>query len=316
MAAINQTLVTEFILLEFTRLPQLQIFLFIFLLTLYLFNLMGNVGIIVMVINDVLLHTPMYFFLGNLSFFDIFFSSTTVPKMLIGLLTGDNRISFRSCIAQLYFYHFLGCTEALLLTCMSYDRFVAICSPLRYNAIMTRNTCIMLATNSWVFSFIYALIYPLLTSQLTFCSYKHIQHFFCDVRPLLKLSCSKTRLDEQLVVIISGFIAVIAFSLILISYSFISTHLLNISNLQERTKAFSTCTSHLTVLSLFFGSGLCTYLTPDRKESLPEVRLSAVMLTCVIPALNPLIYSLRNRDVKRSLKQLFLVNCISYKTPK
>ncbi|XP_053330369.1 olfactory receptor 2AP1-like [Spea bombifrons] len=305
MDAKNQTFITEFILLEITAVRQLQIVSFVFLLALYLFNLIGNVGIITLVIKDLHLHTPMYFFLGKLSFLDVFFSSTTVPKMLSSLLTGDNRISLCSCIVQLYFYHFVGCTEALLLTTMSYDRYLAICTPLHYNAIMTKRTYIFLATNCWVISFIYSLIHPLLASKLPFCRDNHIKHFFCDIKPLLKLSCDETKLNEKLVFIVTGLVAFTTFSLILVSYVLISARLLNIHSTQDRRKAFSTCTSHLIVFSLYYGSGFCTYLTPAEKESLPQDRLAAVLVTFIIPALNPLIYSLRNRDVKRSLQRMF-----------
>ncbi|MEE6490672.1 hypothetical protein FKM82_015945 [Ascaphus truei] len=302
----GSTNLTEFILLGITNLPQLQIFLFITFLLFYLFNLLGNLSILTVVITDQRLHIPMYFLLGNLSFLDLFFSSTIVPKLLAGLLMEDKRITFHSCIAQLHVYHFLGSTEALLLTSMSYDRYIAICNPLRYHVLMAKRVCIKLASSSWIAGFVYSLSQTIQTFMLPFCKLNKISHFFCDIKPLLKLACANTRLNESLLSIVTGCLAVSTLLPIMISYVFIGTNLRNIRSYQGRRKAFSTCTSHLTVVSLYYGSVICTYLRASTKDSLQQDRLTAVLLTVITPALNPLIYALRNKEVRRSLKNVLL----------
>ncbi|XP_075463648.1 olfactory receptor 5V1-like [Ascaphus truei] len=311
----NQTSVTEFILLGITNIPQLQIFLFITFLLFYLFNLLGNLSIVTVVITDQRLHTPMYFLLGNLSFLDFFFSSTTVPKMLSGLLMEDKRISFHSCIAQLYVVHFLACTEALLLTSMSYDRYVAICNPLRYHVLMAKRVCIQLASSSWITGFVYSLLQTILTFMLPFCKFNKINHFFCDIKPLLKLACADIHFNESLLSIVTAFFAISTLLLIIISYVFIGTNLLNIRSSQGRRKAFSTCTSHLTVVLLYYGPAICTYLRSATDDSLEQDRLTALLFTVITPALNPLIYALRNTEMKRSLKKVFLGDKIFKRRP-
>ncbi|KAM4690456.1 olfactory receptor 12D3-like [Rhinophrynus dorsalis] len=271
-----------------------------------MFTLIGNISILVAVITDLHLHTPMYFFLGNLSFFDIFYSSTTVPKMMTGLIIATTTISFVNCIVQLYFFHFLGCTEALLLSSMSYDRYVAICNPLRYNVIMSHSACFQLICICWILSFVYSLTHTVLTSKLPFCKLNHISHFFCDIKPLLKLACADTTLNESLVTIITGFVALSTCFLILLSYVLIGTHLLKIRTSQERRKAFSTCTSHLIVVLLYYGPGFFTYLRPAKKYSMEQDRQTAVLNTLITPVLNPLIYALRNQEVKLSIQRVFL----------
>ncbi|XP_053576141.1 olfactory receptor 12D3-like [Bombina bombina] len=303
MEKLNQTLVTEFILLGITNIYWLKIPFFITFLILYMFSLVGNVSIVIVVIYEHNLHTPMYSLLSNLSFLDFCYSTTTVPKMLAGLVMNNKKISFTSCIAQLFFFHFLGSTEALLLMSMSYDRYVAICNPLRYHKIMAKKTCIKLAFGAWGTSFFYSLTHTILASRLPFCRFNNVDHFLCDIKPLLKLACSDTRLNESLVSIITGFIGIASFVLIVISYAFIGTHLMNIQTSQGRRKAFSTCTSHLTVVLLFYGTALSTYIRPATKDSLEQDRQAAVLYTAITPALNPLIYALRNKDVKIALKK-------------
>ncbi|XP_075048075.1 olfactory receptor 12D1-like [Mixophyes fleayi] len=302
----NETSVKEFILLGITNLPQLQTFLFITFLLFYLFSFVGNLSIVTVVVTDHGLHTPMYFFLGNLSFLDFFYSTTTVPKMLSGLLMEDKTISFQGCIVQLHFFHFLGSTEAMFLTSMSYDRYVAICNPLRYHVLMSRTIYITLACISWLAGLSYSLTHTILTSRLPFCSTNKITHFFCDIKPLLRLACTDTHVNEGLVSIITGSVALGTFILIVISYAFIATHLQNIRSDQGRNKAISTCTSHLIVVLLYYGTGFCTYLRPATKDSLEQDRVTGVLFTVITPALNPLIYALRNKDVKRALRKLFL----------
>ncbi|KAM9294489.1 LOW QUALITY PROTEIN: olfactory receptor 12D1-like [Gastrophryne carolinensis] len=305
METLNQTYVTEFVLQGITNLPQLQFFLFIAFLIFYLFSCIGNISIISLVITDIALHTPMYFFLGNLSFLDFFYSTTTVPKLLSGLLMQNKRISFQGCITQLCVFHFLGSTEAMLLMTMSYDRYVAICNPLRYHILMAR-TEIQLALISWLVGFFYSLSHTILTSRLPFCNVNRVAHFYCDIKPLLKLACTDTHLNESLVNIVTGSVALGTFTFIVISYAFIASHLRNISSDQSRRKAISTCSAHFTVVLLYYGTAFCTYLRRATKDSLDQDRITAILFTVITPALNPLIYALRNKEVKRAFRRLLV----------
>ncbi|XP_056401983.1 olfactory receptor 12D1-like [Hyla sarda] len=300
----NVTSVEGFILLGITDIPDLQIFFFMIFLVFYLFNLLGNLCIVLLITIDQSLHKPMYFFLGNLSFLDFFYSTTTVPKMLSGLLIGDKRISFIGCIAQLHFFHFLGSTEALLLTSMSYDRYVAICNPLRYHVLMGRTSCIQLAFSSWLIGFLYSLLETIITFRLPYCNRRQVRHFYCDIKPVIKLSCANTKQTELLVSGIFAVVAVSTFSLIIVSYMFIGRHLLNIPSRHDRRKAFSTCTSHITVVFLYIGTALFMYLGPTTENSLEQDRMSAILVTVITPAVNPLIYTLRNKEVSISLQRL------------
>ncbi|KAM5129379.1 olfactory receptor 5V1-like [Mantella aurantiaca] len=308
MEQLNLTVIEEFILLGLTDLPELQILLFVTFLLFYLFNILGNVSIVALIINDYNLHKPMYFFLGNLSFLDLFYSTTTVPKMLSGLLIGDKRMSIIGCIAQLHFFHFLGSTEALLLTSMSYDRYVAICNPLQYHLLMARTACSQLAISCWLIGFLYSLTQTVVTFRLPYCSNNQVSHFYCDVKPVLKLACADTQISELIVSAIFALVAVSTFTLIIISYMFIGSHVLNIRSSHDRRKVFSTCTSHLTVVFLYIGTALITYLGPITENSLEQDRMSAILVTVITPALNPLIYTLRNTEVKRAIKKTFLRN--------
>ncbi|XP_069601665.1 olfactory receptor 12D1-like [Ranitomeya imitator] len=305
METLNETHVTEFILLGITDLPQLQLVLFVSFLMFYLLSFIGNLSIVVVIIADHGLHTPMYFLLGNLSFLDFFYATTTVPKLLSGLLVEDKKITFEACIVQLHIFHFLGSTEAMLLMSMSYDRYVAICNPLRYHVLMAKAVCLQLAFTSWLVGFFYSLTHTIVTSRLPFCHVNKITHFYCDIKPLLKLACTDTHVNESLVNIVTGSVAVGTFILIIISYSFIATHIQNMRSENGRSKALSTCTSHLTVVLLYYGTAFCTYLRPVTKDSLEQDRLTAILFTVITPALNPIIYALRNKDVKKAFKKLF-----------
>ncbi|XP_044127271.1 olfactory receptor 12D2-like [Bufo gargarizans] len=311
MEKLNETFVTEFILLGLTDLPELRVVLFIMFLIFYLFSLVGNLSIVTVVISENVLHTPMYFLLGNLSFLDLIYATAIVPKMLSGLIMEDKKISFQGCILQLYMFHFLGSTEAMLLASMSYDRYVAICNPLRYHILMAREVCLQLALTSWLIGSLYSLSHTIMTSRLPFCKMNKITHFCCDIKPLLKLACIDTHLNESLVNIITGSVGLGTFVLIIISYTFIATHLQNISSEQGRSKAFSTCSSHLTVVLLFFGTAFCTYLRPVTKDSLEQDRITAVLFTVITPALNPIIYALRNKEVKKAFRRRYLIRCIN-----
>ncbi|XP_044127266.1 olfactory receptor 12D1-like [Bufo gargarizans] len=305
MEELNETIITEFIILGITDVLWLQVVLFVTFLIFYLCSCIGNLSIVTVVITDHVLHTPMYFLLANLSLLDFFYATTTVPKMLSGLIMEDKKISFQGCITQLYMFHFLGCTEVMLLASMSYDRYVAICNPLRYHILMARAMCLQLAFTSWLVGSLYSLTHTIMTSRLPFCKMNKITHFCCDIKPLLKLACTDTHLNESLVNIVTGTLALGTFVMVVISYTFIGIHLQNIRSEQGRRKAFSTCTSHLTVVVILFGTVFCTYLRPVTKDSLEQDRITGILFTVITPALNPIIYSLRNKEVKRAFKRRY-----------
>ncbi|XP_053120535.1 olfactory receptor 12D1-like [Hemicordylus capensis] len=301
----NETNASEFILMGLTNILGLHNFLFFLFLLLYLASMLGNTTILLIALVEPRLQTPMYFFLGNLSCLDICYSTVTVPKMLSGFLLGHQKISFIGCLSQLHFFHFLGSSEALLLGVMSYDRYVAICNPLRYTVIMNRNACILLTTATWTTGFLHALMHTIMTSQLRFCGPNLVQHFFCDIKPLLSLACCSTTLNLSLLNIVTGLIVVIPFILTFLSYFYIIFFLfLKAKSKENRTKAFSTCASHLTVVTLFYTGAILTYVPPSSGESLKQEMMVTLMYTIVTPVLNPLIYTLRNQEVKTAIKKL------------
>ncbi|NXJ72807.1 O12D3 protein, partial [Rostratula benghalensis] len=302
---LNQTETGEFILLGLTDVQGLQHFSFIAFLLLYLTSLVGNGAIVTMVIFEPRLHTPMYFFLGNLSCLDMFYSTVTVPKMLTGFLFGRQPISFGGCLVQLHFFHFLGSAEALLLATMAYDRYVAICNPLCYTLVMSPRTCLLLAMASWSTGFVHAMMHSVMTSRLRFCGRNHINHFFCDIKPLLNLACSATSLNMTLLNVVTTSIVLGPFILIVLSYVYIISFVLQKVRSQEgRWKPFSTCASHLTIVALLYVPVLCNY-TPPSSGGFPnrDVQVS-LMYSTVTPALNPLIYTLRNREMRRALRKM------------
>ncbi|XP_003801887.1 olfactory receptor 12D3 [Otolemur garnettii] len=302
----NVTTVNEFLLLGLTSVQELQPFFFVIFITIYLINLIGNGAILVMVILEPRLHSPMYFFLGNLSCLDICYSSVTLPKVLVNLVSTHKAISFLGCITQLYFFHFLGSTEAILLAVMAFDRFVAICNPLRYNVIMNPNVCILLAAVAWLTSFFYALMHSVMTAHLNFCHSQKLNHFFCDVKPLLELACNNTLLNQWLLSVVTGSISMGAFLLTLLSYFYIIGFLLS-KNWSCRIlhKALSTCVSHFMVVCLFYGPVGFTYIRPASATSMIQDRMVAIIYSAVTPVLNPLIYTLRNKEVMLALKKIF-----------
>ncbi|XP_005360539.2 olfactory receptor 12D2-like [Microtus ochrogaster] len=296
---LNHTLVTEFLLLGVTDIEELNPFLFVTFLTMYFVNVAGNGAILTIVILDPRLHSPMYFFLGNLACLDICYSTVTVPKMLENFLSTSKAISFLGCITQLHFFHFLGSTEALLLAVMAFDRFMAICKPLHYPFIMNRQVCIQMAFTIWAIPFLHALLHSIMTSRLNFCGSNHIHHFFCDVKPLLELACGNTELNRWLLNTLTGTIAIGLFFLTFLSYFYIITHLfLKTRSCSMLHKALSTCASHFMVVVIFYAPVLYIYISPASGSSLEEDRIIAVMYTVVTPALNPLIYTLRNKEVR------------------
>ncbi|XP_053149092.1 olfactory receptor 6M1-like [Hemicordylus capensis] len=296
--------VTEFVLLGFPQVYVLEIFLFVAFSAVFTLTVLGNITIITVVATDSRLHTPMYFFLGNLSFLEICFTSVIVPKMLANLLTRKKTISFTGCIAQCHLYFFLGSTELILLAVMSIDRYVAICNPLRYVAIMNSRVCISLVLGCWVGGFLHILWPTVVISQLPYCGPNVINHFFCDSTPLLKLSCSDTRLIELVDVLLASIMLLGTLLLIMVSYIFIISTVLKIRSSTGRHKAFSTCASHVIVVTIYYGSSIFMYAQPAQSSSLEFNKVVAVLTAVVTPLLNPLIYSLRNEKVRDALKEM------------
>ncbi|XP_052051520.1 olfactory receptor 1361-like [Apodemus sylvaticus] len=304
MSSINQSSVSEFLLLGLSRQPQQKQLLFLLFLIMYLATVLGNLLIILAISTDSRLHTPMYFFLSNLSFVDVCFSSTTVPKVLTNYILGNQAISFSGCLTQLYFFCVFGDMDNFVLAMMAYDRFVAICNPLHYTTKMTHQFCALLVVGSWVVANLNCLLHTLLMAQLSFCGDNIIPHFFCDVTPLLKLSCSDTHLNELMIFTEGAVIMVTPFVCILISYLHITYAVLRVSSTGQRWKAFSTCGSHLAVVFLFYGTIIAVYFNPSSSHSAGRDMAAAMMYTVVTPMLNPFIYSLRNRDMKGALRKV------------
>nr|XP_006117000.1 olfactory receptor 1009-like [Pelodiscus sinensis] len=302
MAGENYSAVTEFFLLALTDKPKLQVTLFVVFLSIYVAALLGNLGMIILIRIDPRLNSPMYFFLSNLSFIDICSTSTITPKMLV-TLCNQNTISLPGCIAQQFFYSGVITLEAITLAVMAYDRYVAVCNPLHYNTAMSPAICFQLVTCSYAASFTTAIVQVSCTFSLVFCSSHRIQHFFCDIHPLLKLSCSDTRINEMVLFTFSFVIGLPTSLQILVSYSYILMAILRIRSTEGRRKAFSTCASHLTAVSVFYGSTLFIYLHPTASYSLDSNMVASVFYTMVIPMLNPLIYSLRNKEVKQAMRR-------------
>ncbi|XP_076998152.1 olfactory receptor 1F1-like [Tamandua tetradactyla] len=308
----NQSSVSEFLLLGLSRQPQQQQLLFWLFLIMYLATVLGNLLIILAIGADSRLHTPMYFFLSNLSFVDICFSSTTVPKMLTNHILGIHTISFPGCLTQMYFVFIFSDMDNFLLAVMAYDRFVAVCHPLHYSTRMTHQLCALLVTGSWVTANLNMLLHTLLVAQLSFCADNAIPHFFCDIAPLLKLSCSDTHLNEMMILTEGALIMVTPFVCILASYIRITGAVLRVPSTKGKWKAFSTCGSHLSVVSLFYGTIFAAYFSPSSSHSAEKDTAATVLCTVVTPMLNPFIYSLRNRDLKGALSKVMGKKTCSY----
>ncbi|XP_074083923.1 olfactory receptor 10AG1-like [Macrotis lagotis] len=304
MAGNNLTTVVEFILLGFSDLPKLQGFLFGIFLIMYLSILIGNGLLIVITKIDPGLQTPMYFFIGNFSFLEICYTSVTLPRMLTDLWTHKRTISFLACAVQTCFLYILGAAECLLLAVMAYDRYVAICKPLYYPLIMNHKVCVQLVVASWFIAV------PVLVEEtyqifcLNFCGPNKLNHIFCEAPPLLELACGDTYKTEVSVHFIALAFVITPFLLILISYVKIIATILRLPSTSGRSKAFSTCSSHLMVVGLFYGSGSIVYLQPKSSHSTGSVKVFALFYTIVTPMFNPLIYSLRNKDVISALRKL------------
>ncbi|XP_003993393.1 olfactory receptor 1052 [Felis catus] len=303
MAEENFTAVTEFILLGLTDNADLKIMLFVLFLVIYAITLAGNLGMIFLIQITPKLHTPMYFFLSCLSFIDACYSSVIAPKMLINFLVVRETISLSACIVQHLFFGVFITTEGFLLSLMAYDRYVAIANPLLYSVVMSKRKCVGLVTGSFVGGMLNSLIHTISLGRLSFCGSNVVSHFFCDVPPLLKLSCSDTSKNELLLLTFSGVIAMATFLIVVISYIFIFITILRISSAAGRQKAFSTCASHLTSVTIFYGTLSFSYIQPSSQYSVEQEKVVSVFYTLVIPMLNPLIYSLRNKEVKDAVKR-------------
>ncbi|XP_023968235.3 LOW QUALITY PROTEIN: olfactory receptor 6B1 [Chrysemys picta bellii] len=299
----NQTSVTEFILLGFGDLPDLQIVLFLMFLVIYVATVAGNTLIVVLVVADQHLHTPMYFFLGNLSCLETCYTSTILPRMLASFLTGDKTISFSGCFIQMYSFCTLAATECCLLAAMSYDRYLAICKPLHYSTLMNNRFCLQLAAGSWLNGCLATDIFVLFMSQLIFCGPNEIDHFYCDLIPLIKLSCWDTRLIVLLNFILACVFTLPPFLLTLTSYVCIIATILRIPSTMGRQKAFSTCSSHLIVVTIYYGTLMIVYLLPKCNTLSFLNKMLSLCYTVLTPLANPLIYSLRNREVIEALSK-------------
>uniref|UniRef100_A0A8D2D3E2 Olfactory receptor n=1 Tax=Sciurus vulgaris TaxID=55149 RepID=A0A8D2D3E2_SCIVU len=300
----NQTTMSEFILLGLSNKAEQQHLLFVLFLGMYLVTVLGN-GLIILAIGlDSYLHTPMYLFLVNLSFADLSSTSTSVPKMLMNIQTKSQSISYESCLTQMYFSIVFVVIDNFLLGVMAYDRFVAICHPLTYMAIMRPRLCVLLTAIPWFLSNTVALTHTLLLTRLVFCDRNTLPHFFCDLAPLLKLSCTDVTINELVLLIVGSSVISFPFALILYSYVCIIKAVLRISSVEGKWKAFSTCSSHLTVVLLFYGTIAGVYFFPSSTHPEDTDKIGAVLFTVVIPMMNPFIYSLRNKDMKGTLRKL------------
>ncbi|XP_044868428.1 olfactory receptor 5AS1-like isoform X1 [Mauremys mutica] len=300
----NHTTVTEFVLFGLTHCPEVEVVLFVLFLAIYVTTLVGNIGIIMLIYINSCLQTPMYFFLSNLAFLDLSYSSAIAPKMLVNFLAQSKTISFAGCAMQMYLFAAFADAECLILAAMAYDRYVAICNPLLYMPIMSRRVCVSLIAGAYISGSVSSLVHTSLTFSLSFCGSNVINHFFCDIPPLLALSCSDTHINEILLFALCGFIQTSTFLVILVSYAYVLAAILRIHSTEGRHKAFNTCTSHLIAVALFYGTLLFMYLRPSSSYSLDADKVVSVFYTVVFPTLNPLIYSLRNKEVKDALMRI------------
>ncbi|XP_057556013.1 putative olfactory receptor 2B8 [Hippopotamus amphibius kiboko] len=301
----NASSFTGFILLGFSDRPQLEPVLFVVLLIFYTFTLLGNTTIIALSRVDPHLHTPMYFFLSNLSFVDLCYTTSIVPQLLVNLSGADKSVSFGGCVAQLYISLGLGGTECILLGVMAFDRYAAVCRPLHYTVIMHPRLCALMACASWITGFANSLLQTVLIFLLPLCERNKLDHFFCEIPPFLRLACTDITTNEYEIFFVSVIILFIPVTLIMFSYGRIVRAVLRIKSTAGQRKVFGTCGSHLTVVSLFYGSAICVYLQPSSSTSKNQGKFISLFYTIVIPMINPLIYTLRNKDVKGAMKKVF-----------
>ncbi|XP_037014251.1 olfactory receptor 5A1 [Artibeus jamaicensis] len=300
----NISMMTNFILLGFAEHPELQIFLFLLFLGIYFMTLAWNLGLIVLIRMESQLHSPMYFFLGNLSFVDISYTSSVAPKMLCDFFKDQKTISFVGCAVQFFFFIGMGGTECCLLAAMAYDRYAAISNPLLYTTIMSPTLCVGMAITAYAGGFLTGLVQTTSIFQLHFCGPRVINHFFCDLPPLLVLSCSSTFLSQVVNFLVVCAVGGTSAIVVLVSYGYIITAIMKIHSTHGRMKAFNTCASHLTTVILFYGSGLFSYLHSSAGYTRDQDKVVSMLYGAVIPMLNPIIYSLRNKEIKDALKRL------------
>ncbi|XP_059115052.1 olfactory receptor 1361-like [Peromyscus eremicus] len=310
MATKNKTEVTEFVLLGLSSRPEMQPVIFGVVLVMYLMAVMGNTLLVLVACSDPKLQTPMYFLLSQLSLIDISLTTITVPQMLVHTLSVDRSISYNCCMVQLFFFMAVGSMEGHLLAAMAYDRYVAICDPLRYSAIVSHSLCLRITLTSWVVVSLNSLLYSVLVTRLTFCG-NQVTHFFCDITPLLKLSCTRPLVNEMLIFTEGVAVVVSPFFFILGSYVRIGFAIAHMQSIAALSKALSTCGSHILVVLLLYGSVIHMYLKPSSSYDLGQDRQVAIFYTVVTPMLNPVIYSLRNQEVKGALQRVFRKFCIS-----
>ncbi|KAM8801402.1 olfactory receptor 12D1-like [Rhynchonycteris naso] len=310
MATRNRTEVTDFVLLGLSNWPEVQPVIFGIVLVMYLVAIIGNTLLVVVAFSDPKLQTPMYFLLGQLSCIDIFLTTITIPQMLVHTLSVTKTISFNHCMLQLFFFMAVGSMEGHLLAAMAYDRYVAICDPLRYSAIISRRFCLHITLTSWVVVSLNSLLYSVLVTRLTFCG-NQVTHFFCDITPLLKLSCTRPVVNEMLIFTEGVAVVVSPFFFILGSYARIGVAIVRMHSVAALRKALATCGSHILVVLLLYGSVIRMYLRSSSSYDLDQDRQVAIFYTVVTPMLNPLIYSLRNQEVKEALQRLSRKFCIS-----
>ncbi|XP_044116114.1 putative olfactory receptor 8G3 pseudogene [Neovison vison] len=300
----NHSTVTDFILAGLTEKPELQLPLFFLFLGIYVVTVVGNLGMIMLIWLSAHLHTPMYYFLSSLSFIDLCHSTVITPKMLVNFVTEMNVISYPECMTQLYFFLVFAIAECHMLAVMAYDRYAAICNPLLYNVIMSSHFCFWLTVGVYSLGIIGSTIHTGFMMRLLLCKSNVVNHYFCDLFPLLELSCSNIYVNELLVLVLSAFNILTPALTILASYVFILSSILRIHSTEGRSKAFSTCSSHITAVAVFYGSAAFMYLQPSSVSSMDQGKVSSVFYTTIVPMLNPLIYSLRNKDVKFALKKI------------
>ncbi|XP_073070317.1 olfactory receptor 6C2-like [Manis javanica] len=300
----NHTSLTSFILLGLTDDPQLQILIFIFLLITYLLSVTGNLSIIILTLVDSHLKTAMYFFLQNFSLLEISFTSACIPRFLYSISTGDRTVTYNACVCQLFFTYVFGITEFFLLATISFDRYVAICKPLHYMTIMNYRVCKRLVFCCWVTTLLIILPPLSLGLDLEFCASNAIDHFVCDANPILNISCSDTWFIEQMVIICSVMIFIVTLVCVVLSYMYIIRTILRLPSAQQRTKAFSTCSSHIIVVSITYGSCIFVYIKPSAKDEMAINKGVTILTTSISPMLNPFIYTLRNKQVKQAFNDL------------
>ncbi|XP_069837925.1 olfactory receptor 5AR1-like [Dendropsophus ebraccatus] len=305
----NESHAVQFTILCFSDLPQLQVPLFISFLLIYLNIIFGNAAVFMAILFDSHLHTPMYVFLGNLSVLDISYTSTTLPKLLFMLCTQNKITSLVGCITQMYFFLCFACMEMVLLAVMAYDRFVAICHALHYTLLMSSRNCLVIVISVWIVAFLEPVSFTALVANLSFCSSNQIDHFFCDASPLLKLSCSDTTLVNMTTYILGALVGMSTFMLTSVSYVYIVFNIMNFHSSGARYKTFSTCASHLTCVIVFYGTTLSLYMRPTSMYSPKQDKFYSLLYIILIPLLNPVIYTLKNKQFKKAFKKLIHVLC-------